>query len=246
MRTGRPLGPSRPPSPWTSRSRARRQPRVDPSERARAHVQQLRHDHGRHSHRIGTVLADDCLLNDRTGLARSPPAAGAVMDSNCGCRPIRRWPQRGGRCGGSGHFRQPPPTPQAARRPRHPGADLDDRGGGPTCKSVVDWLGRQRYLSLMIEAAEGHWTALESGLVDRIFFYYRAQDPGGLEAASAGRRSGAAPAADAIRIRALLFTRFRRTKFAWKDTVDVHPGSLKSWARWNPPDAPSRCGVPQS
>src|SRR5262249_16028179 len=40
------------------------------SERARAHVQELRHDHDSILTGIGTVLADDCLLSDRTGHPR--------------------------------------------------------------------------------------------------------------------------------------------------------------------------------
>ena len=41
------------------------------SQQARAHVQQLRHDSDAILTGIGTVLADDCLLTDRTGLPRS-------------------------------------------------------------------------------------------------------------------------------------------------------------------------------
>src|SRR5689334_25112063 len=51
------------------------------SEIARAHVQGLRHDHDAILTGIGTVLADDCLLNDRTGLPRSRPLLRIVMDS---------------------------------------------------------------------------------------------------------------------------------------------------------------------
>src|ERR1017187_2134679 len=51
------------------------------SERARAHVQEIRHDSDAILTGIGTVLADDCLLSDRTGHPRSRPLLRIVMDS---------------------------------------------------------------------------------------------------------------------------------------------------------------------
>ncbi len=51
------------------------------SERARAHVQQVRHNSDAILTGIGTVLADDCLLTDRTGQERSRPLLRIVADS---------------------------------------------------------------------------------------------------------------------------------------------------------------------
>ena len=51
------------------------------SEKARAHVQGVRHHSDAIATGIGTLLADDCLLNDRSGLERSRPLLRIVLDS---------------------------------------------------------------------------------------------------------------------------------------------------------------------
>jgi diaminohydroxyphosphoribosylaminopyrimidine deaminase/5-amino-6-(5-phosphoribosylamino)uracil reductase len=70
------------------------------SEVARTHVQQLRHDADAIMTGIGTVLADDCLLTDRTGLPRSRPLRRLVVDSQ-----LRIPPHCGRKSGREGaHF----------------------------------------------------------------------------------------------------------------------------------------------
>jgi diaminohydroxyphosphoribosylaminopyrimidine deaminase/5-amino-6-(5-phosphoribosylamino)uracil reductase len=94
------------------------------SEKARAHVQQLRHRSDAILTGIGTVLADDCLLTDRSGLPRSRPLLRIVLDSRL--RLAARFadgPQRRGRCAGGGNFGGARRTPQSARKPRRPRAD---------------------------------------------------------------------------------------------------------------------------
>src|SRR5512143_1925043 len=51
------------------------------SEQARGHVQQLRHDSDAILTGVGTVLADDPLLTDRSGLPRCRPLLRIVLDS---------------------------------------------------------------------------------------------------------------------------------------------------------------------
>jgi len=154
------------------------------STRARAHVQELRHDHDAILTGIGTVLADDPMLTDRTERPRSRPLLRIVMDSQL------RLPLDG-RMARSAKDDLVVVTTSASSSERRKLAKergievlvLDGPGGRADLRSVVEWLGRRRYLSLMIEAGSKlNWTALESDCVDRIFFYYGTKILGGMEA----------------------------------------------------------------
>jgi len=144
------------------------------------------------------------LLTDRSGLDRSRPLSASWLDSHCafpigiphgGQRPLRR--------GGGydlGRLRRPPPcgwrTPASAvwtlgrrRRPGQPGGVVERLAAYPGYRD--DRSG-----------SKVNWTALESGVADKIFFYYAPKILGGLQsipvagelAAAAGRTPSACAA----------------------------------------------------
>jgi diaminohydroxyphosphoribosylaminopyrimidine deaminase/5-amino-6-(5-phosphoribosylamino)uracil reductase len=55
------------------------------SEEARSHVQELRHESDAIMVGVGTIIADDPLLTDRTGLSRRRPLLRVVLDSRLRC-----------------------------------------------------------------------------------------------------------------------------------------------------------------
>jgi diaminohydroxyphosphoribosylaminopyrimidine deaminase/5-amino-6-(5-phosphoribosylamino)uracil reductase len=70
---------------------------------------------------------------------------------------------------------------------------FDGRGGRTDLRQLVEWLAGEKRLSLLIEAGSKlNWAALESGIVDKIFFYYAPKILGGMEslpmAGGTGRR----------------------------------------------------------
>jgi diaminohydroxyphosphoribosylaminopyrimidine deaminase/5-amino-6-(5-phosphoribosylamino)uracil reductase len=194
------------------------------SERARAHVQQLRHDHDAILTGIGTVLADDCLLTDRTGLPRGKPLVRIVMDSQL------RLPLDS-KLAASAAKDVVLATTSAAPKARRQAAEsrgmevvvLDGPGGRVDMAGLVEWLGRRRYLSLMIEAGSKlNWAAFEAGVVDRIFFYYGAKILGGLEALPLAGGIGRRRRSDAIAVHDVTLHPIPPDEFAVEGYLDVH------------------------
>jgi diaminohydroxyphosphoribosylaminopyrimidine deaminase/5-amino-6-(5-phosphoribosylamino)uracil reductase len=194
------------------------------SERARAHVQEIRHDHDAILTGIGTVLADDCLLSDRTGHSRCRPLLRIVMDS------LLRLPLDSKMVrSASGDVLVVTTSAASAERRKlleSRGVQVlafDGPGGRADLRSIVEWLGRQRYLSLMIEAGSKlNWSALESGVVDRIFFYYGPKILGGMEALPLAGGIGRRRRADAIRIHNIAIHPIPPDEFAVEGYLDVH------------------------
>jgi len=152
------------------------------SEVARAHVQTLRHHHDAILTGIGTVLADDCRLTDRSGEERSRPLLRVVLDSQLRMPPES---QLATSCKGDVLVATTSAAaPERRRRLEGMGVRvevLENRDGRVSIQGVVDLLSRERYLSLMIEAGSRvNWTVLEAAVADKIFFYYAPKILGGL------------------------------------------------------------------
>jgi diaminohydroxyphosphoribosylaminopyrimidine deaminase/5-amino-6-(5-phosphoribosylamino)uracil reductase len=194
------------------------------SARARAHVQQLRHDHDAILTGIGTVLADDPNLTDRTGLARCRPLLRVVLDSQLRM-PLDCSMVRGAR---DDLIVVTTSASSSERRRMAAGRGievlvLDGPGGRADLRGLIEWLGRKKYLSLMIEAgSKVNWTALEAECVDRVFFYYGPKILGGLEALPLAGGIGRRRRADAIRIHNVVIHPIPPDEFAVEGYVDVH------------------------
>ena len=194
------------------------------SERAREHVQQLRHDHDAILTGIGTVLADDCLLTDRTGMARCRPLLRIVLDSQL------RLPldSKMARSAAADVVVVTTSASSPERRKILEGRGIqilvmDGIGGRADLRGLINWLGKQRYLSLMIEAgSKVNWTALETGCVDRIFLYYGPKILGGLEALPLAGGIGRRRRADAIRVHGVTVHPIPPDEFAVEGFLDVY------------------------
>jgi diaminohydroxyphosphoribosylaminopyrimidine deaminase/5-amino-6-(5-phosphoribosylamino)uracil reductase len=186
------------------------------SEKARAHVQQLRHHSDAMLTGIGTVLADDCLLTDRSGLPRSRPLLRIVLDSRLRL-PLDSQMVRS--AAGDVLVVGTSAAP-AERRKALEGRGvrvliLDGRDGRSDLRAAIEAVAQQQYLSVLIEAgAKVNWAALETGVADKVFFYYAPKILGGLESLSMAGGVGRRRRADAIRINRTELHRIAPDEFA--------------------------------
>jgi diaminohydroxyphosphoribosylaminopyrimidine deaminase/5-amino-6-(5-phosphoribosylamino)uracil reductase len=170
------------------------------SERARSHVQQIRHNADAILTGIGTVLADDCRLTDRTGLERSRPLLRIVADSTL------RIPLDSQMVAGS-NGDLAVLTTSAASEDRRRALEyrgvrvlvFDGPGGRTDLRKLIEYLAGQQYRSLMIESGSKlNWAVLEGGIADKIFFYYAPKILGGLQSLPVAGGTGRLRRTDAI------------------------------------------------
>jgi diaminohydroxyphosphoribosylaminopyrimidine deaminase/5-amino-6-(5-phosphoribosylamino)uracil reductase len=172
------------------------------SERARAHVQVLRHATDAMITGIGTVLSDNPLLNDRSELPRARPLLRIVLDSTLRISPASRLVQ-------SAKEDLLIATTSAASPERR--KVLEARGvevrafdgprGRVDIRDVISLLGERGCLSSIIEAgSKVNWAALEANVVDKVFLYYAPKILGGLESLPMAGGAGRMSRTDAIRL----------------------------------------------
>jgi len=143
-------------------------------EAARAHVQQLRHQSDAILAGVGTVMADDPLLTDRSGRPRRRKLLRVILDSYLRISPTSRVIQTAENdvlvlCStGEEQARQ---TLEAKGiRVQQIAAKADGR---PDFAAIVQSLGELEITSLLLEGgALVNGAALASGEVDKIFLYY--------------------------------------------------------------------------
>jgi diaminohydroxyphosphoribosylaminopyrimidine deaminase / 5-amino-6-(5-phosphoribosylamino)uracil reductase len=186
------------------------------SELARLHVQSLRHASDAMITGISTVLADDCLLTDRTGLPRSRPLLRIVLDS------LLRLPIHSRMVTScqndvlvattTAHS----PSQRAALEAK--GVEvlvLDAANGRVSLELLIQELARRKYLSAMIEAGSMvNWSALDGQVVDKVFFYYAPKILGGLQSLPVAGGIGRRTREDAIVLRGMKLHPITQEEFA--------------------------------
>jgi diaminohydroxyphosphoribosylaminopyrimidine deaminase/5-amino-6-(5-phosphoribosylamino)uracil reductase len=186
------------------------------SAKAREHVQTIRHSNDAILTGVGTVLADNPLLNDRSGEERSRPFLRIIADSMLRTPVDHRIVQS---CQGDLLIMCTSVAPKERWKA------LEDRGveviaadspqGRVDLPTIIRILAERRYLSLMIEAGSKlNWAVLDAGLVDRIFFYYAIKILGGLQSLPVAGGSGKRNRMDAIHLKRLTLHQITEDEFA--------------------------------
>jgi diaminohydroxyphosphoribosylaminopyrimidine deaminase/5-amino-6-(5-phosphoribosylamino)uracil reductase len=145
------------------------------SDLARAHLQELRHQSDAILVGVGTIIADDPLLTDRSGHPRRRPLLRVVLDSRLRLPLESRVVQTAQDdvlvlCS----FAEEKKKKQLERR----GIEVvqipkPTSDGHPDLAAVARHLSEIEITSLMIEGgAMVNWAALASGIVDKVFLYY--------------------------------------------------------------------------
>jgi diaminohydroxyphosphoribosylaminopyrimidine deaminase/5-amino-6-(5-phosphoribosylamino)uracil reductase len=145
------------------------------SEEARAHVQLLRHQHDAILVGVGTVIADNPLLTDRSGLSRRRRLLRVIVDSHLRLPLESRIVKTADRdvlvfCSFAEEKRKQQLQSRDIQVEQVASSGPDGR---PDLQAICRRLAEREITSVMIEGgAMVNWAALASGTADKVFFYY--------------------------------------------------------------------------
>lgn len=181
------------------------------SETARAHVQELRHQNDAILVGVGTVIADDPLLTDRSGRPRRRPLLRVILDSRLRLPLDSRVVKTAQDdllvlCS----FAEEKKKRQLQRRGiRVEQISPPTAEGHPDLPAVVRHLGQEEITSVMIEGgAIVNWAALDSKIVDKVFLYYAPKILGGGNSVPLAAGAGFHAIGDAAQIHSIRLHRF--------------------------------------
>jgi diaminohydroxyphosphoribosylaminopyrimidine deaminase / 5-amino-6-(5-phosphoribosylamino)uracil reductase len=195
------------------------------SAEAREHVQQLRHASDAIMVGVGTVIADDPLLTDRTGKARRRPLLRVILDSRLRLPMESRLVKTAGErdvivfCAFAEENRKRELEARGIvveQLPLFPVAERYVVGGGPMksdgrpdMKKLTQRLGEMELTSLLIEGgALVNWAALAAGIVDKVFLYYAPKILAGTGSVPFASGEGFRQISDAAQVKSLKLHRF--------------------------------------
>jgi diaminohydroxyphosphoribosylaminopyrimidine deaminase/5-amino-6-(5-phosphoribosylamino)uracil reductase len=181
------------------------------SESARAHVQQLRHQHDAIMVGVGTIIADDPLLTDRSGLARRRPLLRVILDSRLRL-PLESRVVKTAKddvlvlCSFAEEKKKKQLQEGGIRVEQIPTATPDGR---PEMTAISRSLGKMEITSLLIEGgALVNWAALASGVVDKVFLYYSPKILAGTGSVPFAAGAGFSRMSDAAYVKSIKLHRF--------------------------------------
>jgi diaminohydroxyphosphoribosylaminopyrimidine deaminase / 5-amino-6-(5-phosphoribosylamino)uracil reductase len=181
------------------------------SEEARAHVQELRHESDAIMVGVGTVLADDPLLTDRTGRKRRRPLLRVVVDSRLRM-PLHSRLVKTAKddvlvlCSFAEEKKRRALEDHGVRVEQ---LALGSSDGRPDLNKIAERLGELEITSLLIEGgALVNWTALASGMADKIFLYYAPKILAGMGSVPFAAGAGFSKMSDAALVKDISLHRF--------------------------------------
>jgi diaminohydroxyphosphoribosylaminopyrimidine deaminase / 5-amino-6-(5-phosphoribosylamino)uracil reductase len=174
-------------------------------------VQELRHSHDAIMVGVGTILADDPLLTDRSGKPRRRPLLRVILDSHLRLPLESRVVHTANQdvlvlCSLADESRRKKLVQRGIRVEQVAYAGLDGR---PDMASATKRLGENEITSVLIEGgALVNWAALAAGVVDKVFLYYSPKILAGKGAVPFAAGEGFRRMSDAAHVKSVRLHRF--------------------------------------